>query len=187
MTAMFEDIGYTLQQCGCFLIFGIAAGLCYEPLRILRMLFRHNAALVFVEDLLYFSLVGLAAFITSLWVGIGYFRIYYVVFAFLGACCYFLTLGMLINRIFRKVSKGIKRGICAISQKIKPKIGKLFGTIKQIFRPFFGNIADFLHDKVFTGKKDLPNTDEIVYNNNIPPKNGGENGSVIKAQIRKKA
>ena len=184
---MFEDIGYTLQQCGCFLIFGIFAGLCYEPLRILRMLLRHNAVVCFFEDLLYFSLVGLAAFITSLWVGIGYFRIYYVVFAFLGACFYFLTLGMLINRIFRKLSGAIKRGICALFKKIKPKAGKLFGTIRQIFDPLFGNIADFLHNKVFVGKKDLPNTDEIVYNNNIPLKNGGEKGSVIKAQIRKKA
>ena len=184
---MFEDVGYTLQQCGCFLIFGIFAGLCYEPLRILRMLIRHNTAAVFIEDLLFFALVGLSAFITSLWVGIGYFRIYYVVFAFLGACCYFLTVGMLINRFFRKLSKAIKRGICAISQKIKPKTDKIFGIIKQIFEPLFGNIADFLHNKVFTGKKDLPNTDEIVYNNNIPPKNGGESGSVIQAKIRKKA
>ncbi len=184
---MFEDISHTLQQCGCFFIFGAFMGLCYEPLRVLRMLFKHNAAIVFAEDLLFFSLSGLAAFITALWVGIGYFRIYYLIFAFFGACCYFLTLGMLINRVFRRASKTIKNGICAIFRKIKSKTDKFFGTIKQILKPLFVNIAEFLRNKVFTGKKALPNTDEIVYNNNIPSKNGGESGSVIKAQIRKKA
>ena len=184
---MFEDISYTLQQCGCFFIFGAFLGVCYEPLRILRMLFRHNTVAVFTEDLLFFSLSGLLTFIMSLWVGIGYFRIYYVIFAFLGACCYFLTLGKLMNRIFRKTSRTLKRGICAIFKKIKPKMDKLFSTIEQILKPLFVDIADFYHNKVLNGKKALPNTDEMVYNNNIPSKNGGESGSVIKAQIRKKA
>lgn len=184
---MFEDISYTLQQCGCFFIFGAVMGLCYEPLRVLRMLFKHNTVTVFVEDLLFFSLSGFASFVVSLWVGIGYFRVYYMVFAFLGACCYFLTIGMLINRISKKAAKFIKRGIYAVYKIIKPKAAKIFGTVVQMFKSLFVNIADFYHNKVSDRKKDLPNADEMVYNKNNLPINGGENGSVIKAQIRKKA
>lgn len=161
-------------------------GLCYEPLRVLRMLFRHNTAAVFVEDLLFFSLGGLATFIMSLWVGIGYFRIYYLVFVFLGACCYFLTVGMMINRISKKTAKYVKKKLCAIYKKIKPKRDKLFSAIDQILKPLFVYIADFYRNKVFNDKKALPKADEMVYNNNNLPVNGGEGGSAIKAQIRKK-
>lgn len=162
-------------------------GLCYESLRVLRMLFKHNTAAVFVEDLLFFSLSGLATFIMSLWVGIGYFRIYYLVFVFLGACCYFLTVGMLINRISKKAAKSLKKRLRAIYKKIKPKRDKLFSAIGQILKPLFVNIADFFHNNPFNRKKALPKADEMVYNNNNLPVNGGEGGSVIKAQIRKKA
>lgn len=184
---MFEDISYTLQQCGCFFVFGAVMGLCYEPLRLLRMMFKHNIAAVFIEDLLFFSLSGFACFITALWVGIGYFRIYYIVFAFLGVCCYFLTLGMLLNKILKKTVKIIKAFFCAIYKKIKPIFVGFFSTIYQIIKPLFVNIADFFHNKLLKPKKGLPNTDEMVYNNKNTFEDGGESGSVIKAQIRKKA
>ena len=184
---MFEDISYTLQQCGCFFIFGAVMGLCYEPLRLLRMMFKHNIAAVFIEDLLFFSLSGFACFITALWVGIGYFRIYYIVFAFLGVCCYFLTLGMLLNKISKKAVKAVKAILCAIYKKIKPIFVRLFSIIYQKIKPMFVNIADFFRNKRLNSKKDLQNTDEVVYNNKNTLENGGEGGSVIKAQNRKKA
>lgn len=162
-------------------------GLCYEPLRLLRMMFKHNIAAVFIEDLLFFSLCGFTAFITALWVGAGYFRIYYIVFAVLGACCYFLTLGVLLNRILKRSVRALKRLICAIYNRIKPKIVKFFSTIYQKIKPLFVNIAENVHNKVVSGKKDLPNTDKVVYNNRNTLSNGGESGSAIKAQIKKKA
>ena len=132
---MFEDISYTLQQCGCFFIFGAVMGLCYEPLRLLRMMFKHNIAAVFIEDLLFFSLSGFACFITALWVGIGYFRIYYIVFAFLGVCCYFLTLGMLLNKISKKAVKAVKAILCAIYKKSNQYLlGFLALSIKKLSR-----------------------------------------------------
>ncbi len=162
-------------------------GLCYEPLRFLRMMFKHNIAAVFIEDLLFFSLCGFTAFVTALWVGAGYFRIYYIVFAALGACCYFLTLGMLLNRIIKRAVKAIKKVICAIYKIIKPKTVKFFGTIYQKIKPLFVNIAEIFRNKVVSEKKDLSNTDKLVYNNKNTLNNGGESGSAIKAQIRKKA
>ena len=51
----------------------------------------------------------------------------------------------------------------------------------------FVNIADFFFFLRLNSKKDLQNTDEVVYNNKNTLENGGEGGSVIKAQIRKKA
>ena len=74
---MFENIDSTFYQALCFLAAGAAFGLCYELLRFIRMLFRHHAVVVFIEDTLFFTVCGFVSFIIALWVGIGYFRIYY--------------------------------------------------------------------------------------------------------------
>ena len=75
---MFENINSTFAQCLSFLAAGAVFGLCYELLRLLRMLFPHPTVLVFIEDTLFFAACGLVSFIIALWVGMGYFRIYYI-------------------------------------------------------------------------------------------------------------
>ncbi len=184
---MYENIFSTVEQCGYFLISGIIFGICYEFFRNLRIMFHHNAAAVFIEDLLFFSLCGFISFIISLMVGIGYFRIYYIVFELLGACIYFLTLGRLVNRLSKKLIRPIKRFFYAIYKKVKPKIIYLFVAFKHIINPLFVKIADFFHKALFNSKKDLPKPNDIVYNNRNTHSGEGEGNGVIKAQIRKKA
>lgn len=181
---MFENISSTLQQCGVFFIAGIIMGLFYEVFRTLRMAVRHHAVIVFIEDILFFSLCGVASFIIALTVGIGYFRIYYVVFEVLGAGIYFLTLGRLINLLIKKVIKVIKRFFYAVYKKISPKVETAFVTSAKKARKTFVKIAEIMPKPAFIHKNDLPKSDEMVYNIKTPLNNGGS-GNAIKAKIRR--
>lgn len=182
---MFENISSTLQQCGVFFIAGIVMGLFYEAFRAFRMMLRHHAAVVFVEDILFFSLCGAASFIIALTVGIGYFRIYYVVFEALGAGVYFLTLGRVINLLLKKVIRAIKRFFYAVYKKLSPKVGSVFVAVAKKIKESFGKIAEIVPKPSFIRKNDLPNPDNMVYNVRTASSEGGEGSSAIKAKIRR--
>lgn len=197
---MYENISSTLGQCGCFLILGIIMGLGYECLRFFRMLVRHNAVFLFIEDTLFFALCALISFITALAVGIGYFRIYYAAFEAMGVLLYFSTVGRALNAILRGTVKGIKRFFCAIYRKIKPKAVTFFTPVIRKIREQFSKIAENVPKISLYKKRHLKSTSEIVYNSGedivvrseVKSKiysmhtEGGENGGVIKAKIRKK-
>lgn len=181
---MYENISSTLNQCGVFFIAGIVMGLFYEVFRTLRMAVRHHAVTVFIEDILFFSLCGAVSFIIALTVGIGYFRIYYVVFEVLGAGIYFLSLGRLINFLFRKVIKAVKRFFHGIYIKISPKVETVFVASAKKARKAFVKIAEIVPKPEFVHKNDLPNANEMVYNIKTPPKKGGS-GNAVRAKIRR--
>lgn len=162
-------------------------GIFYEILRFLRLLLRHNAVAVFIEDTLYMSLWGLISFIIALSVGIGYFRVYYVVFLLLGAVLHFLTLGRGINFLMRKSVHKVKNFFYAIYKKIKPKLASFFSVIAIKIKSLFGKIAEIMPRFVINSKNDLQKEEEMLYNIKVPSDKGGESSSVIKAKIRKKA
>lgn len=191
---MFENINSIFNQCSSFLAAGAVFGLCYEVLRFLRMLFPHPTAVVFLEDTLFFAACGLVSFIIALWVGMGYFRIYYIAFEAIGAILYFLTLGRLINFCLRHAVRGIKKLFGKLYKSVKPVI---ITKTKSIFMPFatkikalFSKIAEFVPKPTFNYKKRLQSNSEILYNNNIhstlDSDEGGGSRNVIKAKIRKK-
>lgn len=188
---MFENINSTFQQGMCFLAAGAVFGLLYEALRFLRMLIKHHAAVVFIEDTLFFVLCGFVSFIIALWVGMGYFRIYYIAFEVLGASLYFLTVGRLLNSLLRLATNALKKFFYTIYKKIKPKAAALFVPFTKKIKSWFGYIAEKVRTPVFNSKKHLKNREEMLYNNKVHSavqlNKGGENGGVIKAQIRKKA
>lgn len=181
---MFENISSTLQQCGVFFIAGVIMGLFYEVFRTLRIAVRHHAVVVFIEDILFFSLCGAASFIIALTVGIGYFRIYYAVFEVLGAGIYFLTLGRLINMLLKKIIKWVKRFFYAVYKKISPKVEKVFVNCAKKSKEAFVKIAEIVPKPAFVHKKDLPNANEMVYNIKTPSNEGGS-GNAIRAKIRR--
>lgn len=182
---MFENISSTLQQCGVFFIAGIVMGLFYEGLRALRMMFRHCAAVVFIEDILFFSLCGAVSFIIALTVGIGYFRVYYVVFEAMGAGIYFLTVGRAVNLLLKKVITSVKKFLYAAYKKISPKMERKFVVIAKKSKGVFGKIAENVPKLSFVHRNDLPKSDDMVYNVKTTPSEGGEIGSAIKAKIRR--
>lgn len=183
---MFENISSTLQQCAYFFAAGLIMGLFYEALRFFRMLFRHNTIALCIEDTLYLSVCALCTFIIALTVGIGYMRIYYIVFEAMGAAIYFLTVGKLVNYILRRISKAVNRLICAFMKKAKQFFGKILAPIDKNIRSIFGNFAEIIRKTVFYGKLHLKKTAKIEYNKKVQSIGGGENISVVKAQIRKK-
>lgn len=181
---MFENISSTLQQCGVFFITGIIMGLFYEVLRTLRMAVRHHAVIVFIEDILFFTLCGAVSFIIALTVGIGYFRIYYAVFEVLGAGIYFLSVGRLINMLMKKVVRVIKKLLYSVYKKISPKVEKVFVIFAKKVRRTFVKIAEIVPKPVIIHKNDLPNPNEMVYNVKTAPNKGGS-GNAVKAKIRR--
>lgn len=187
---MFENINSTFNQCLCFLAAGAVFGLCYEVLRLLRMIFPHPTAVVFFEDTLFFAACGFVSFIIALWVGIGYFRIYYIVFEAIGALLYFMTLGRLINLCLKRVVGLMKKFFREICKKLKPKAKAVFMPFAKKIKELFSKIAEFIPKPVFNPKKHLKSNSEMLYNNNVHSTlesgGGGGNGSVIKAKIRKK-
>lgn len=182
---MFEEISSTLQQCGVFFVLGIVLGLLYEPLRFARMLFRHNTVAVCVEDALFMSFCAFVSFVTALWVGIGYFRIYYVFFELVGAAAYFFSLGRALNFVLKRSVRSIKRIFSSIFQKIYNKIRNFIVSIAVKAKPIFSKIAEIAKNVGFYRKKDLSNVNDLLYNEKVQTDIGGENKGVIRAQIRR--
>lgn len=183
---MFENISSTLQQCAYFFAAGLIMGLFYEVLRFFRMLLRHNTVAVCIEDTLYMSICAFVSFIVALAVGIGYMRIYYIVFEAMGALIYFLTAGRLISCFLRYISKGTKRLIRAVFKKIGLVFGKAFAPIGKKIKQIFVNIAEIIRKKAFYSKIHLKRAGTIEYNSKVQSVGGGEHTGVVKAKIRKK-
>lgn len=183
---MFENISSTLQQCAYFFAAGLIMGLFYEALRFFRMILKHNIIAVCVEDILYLSICAFISFIIALSVGIGYMRIYYIVFEAMGAAIYFLTVGRLLNYTLRRISSSIKRLIRTIVNKIAQFLSRISAPIGKKIRTIFGKIAENVRNSVFYNKIHLKKTDEIEYNKNVRSIGGGEHAGVVKAKIRKK-
>lgn len=183
---MFESIGDTLNQCGCFFLTGFIFGLIYEGLRFLRLLIRHNAVALAIEDILFFSVFGFVCFTVSLMIGSGYFRLYYAVCAFFGGIVYYFTLGKLLQLFFKRIIHGIKRFLRFVFRKI---LGRVFGAIKHKLRPVFSKCNENIKSIVENTKKHLPKKRSVLYNNRTDSevKKEGVYANVIKAEVRKKA
>lgn len=186
---MFEPISDTLNQCGCFFLTGFIFGLIYEGLRFLRLLIRHNAVVLAIEDVLFFSVFAFVCFTISLVIGSGYFRLYYAVCAFFGGIAYFFTLGKLLQFIFKRIIGSIKRFLRFVFGKIRKILGRIFGAIKHKIEPVFVKCNKNIGTIVENAKKRLPKKRLILYNNkeNSEVKKEGVYANVIKAQVRKKA
>lgn len=161
-------------------------GLFYEVLRFFRMILRHNIIAVCIEDTLYLSICALISFIIALSVGIGYMRIYYIVFEAMGAACYFLTAGRLLNYVLRRISGAAKRFICTIVKKIGQYLIKIFAPIGKKINRIFSYIAEIVRNSAFYSKMHLQKTGAIEYNEKVQSIDGGEHTGVVKAKIRKK-
>ena len=185
---MFESISNTLGQCACFFAAGFIFGFIYEFFRFLRLLKRHNAVAVCIEDVIFFTLLAFVSFTISLMIGSGYFRFYYVVCEAFGGIAYYFTVGRLLQFVFGKIIGAIRSGLRFLFHKTSKLMGKVFGAFKHKIRPLFVKCNENVKAVVKKAKKRLPRAHRIMYNNNVlSEKKEGESKNVIKAQIRKKA
>lgn len=184
---MFESISSTFMQCGCFLLTGFLFGTAYEVLRFIRLMIRHNALLISIEDTLFLSLCAIVSFIVSLSVGSGYFRIYYVAFEILGISAYFFTLGRLLNFILRRIVGSIKRILQKIFGRLARMCRKVIVAITHKLKSVFVIIYESVTNIIKKHQKRLKSPKGLVYNSKVEGKDERtEKRNVIKAQVRKK-
>ncbi len=185
---MFETTRDVLVQLGDFAVAGFFIGMLYDFFRFVRVIVPHPRLLVNIEDLLFLPFAALVLFCLSMEIGQGGFRLYYAAAALFGAAVFRFTAGFLtifIAKITRKLLfiflramnkifvNPVKRFFQAICNKIKPAFGAMCRKNKKIA------------EKAMLHLKKKP---KIVYNNSINMKKvGGEERSVIKAKVRKKA
>lgn len=186
---MFETTHDVLAQLGQFALIGFFLGLVYDLFRILRIMFRHPKLLVNIEDIIFMPFAAFVLFCFSVEIGLGAFRLYYLLSALFGAAVYHFTLGYL-TRFAAELIRKILFTVLRLMNKIVLKpLKKIFRAIQQKASPLFGTICR--KSKKIAEKVRLPlkRRRDIVYNNSISNMGevGGEERSVIKAKVRKKA
>lgn len=103
---------FAWEQIGVFLrAIAVGAGImaCYDVFRMLRTAFRTAAAVVFLEDIVFFAAAGMATWFYLLESCRGELRGFVMVGEMLGGMLYFLTLGSLVMKIARPVIHFIQR------------------------------------------------------------------------------
>lgn len=180
---MFETINDTLFQCLFFLVIGFLLGLSYEALRILRLFIRHGTVAVAAEDVVFFAASAFVMFVAALCAGEGYFRLYYVAFATVGAAVYFFTLGRLIKLISKKIAALLGKILAPIGRFLK----KVIRAFSHKFTACFVLSNKYLSSAKKTLKNHLPKRRQLLYNKDtIKINKGGEKKSAVKVRIRKK-
>lgn len=186
---MFETTHDVLTQLGQFALVGFFLGLLYDFFRILRILFRHPKLLVNIEDIVFMPFAAFVLFCFSVEIGLGAFRLYYLLSALFGAAVYHFTFGYL-TRFAAELIRKILFAAAKIANKIilKP-LKKVFGAIYLKIRSIFGAICRKSKKVAEKVRMPLKRRREMVYNNSISNMGevGGEERSVIKAKVRKKA
>lgn len=89
----------------------------YEVLRIWRKAFGGGAVVLFIQDVIFFSLCGLASFLFMLVFNGGTVRIYFFIAHLAGAVIYALTLGRLVDSVSKYIIENAKKLADAVKQK----------------------------------------------------------------------
>lgn len=185
---MFETTHEILVQLGNFAIIGFFLGFLYDFFRFIRIVVPHSPLLVNIEDSLFLPFAGFVLFYFSLEIGQGGFRLYYVISALFGAAVFRFTLGFLTGFTARLVKQLLFTLLKIVNDILVNPVKRFFQAIYQKFKRVFGAMCRKNENLVKKALLHLKNKHGIVYNNSINmEKVGGEERSVIKAKVRKKA
>ena len=124
---------------------GFVLGIVYDILRTIRLTFSKAKAVIFIFDILYFIIFGLATFIFFLATNKGEFRSYMIFGEILGWIFYYLSFGLAaksftdafvkgIHTVFKFIFKVISAPFLFIFKvilKIKDKIALIFKKVKK--------------------------------------------------------
>lgn len=178
-------MGYSIPD--CFMIafaVGLAFGLVYEALRIVRLILRFGAA-VFVCDIAFFMLAAQAVFKLSQSLG-NYVRIYTVLGFGAGVFAYIVTVGRILNLAESAASIAWRKTIGRLIHKIGNNAQKTFGTIAQKSKALFGKISEYLGNVQENQIKRLQSRHKTLYNKKRLDKMGeSEEVHVIKATVKR--
>lgn len=156
-------------------LLGVGLGVVFDFFRLLRLIFGGQPFLVFLEDLLFFTLAAGCTLYFSITFCSGWMRIFVLAGEFLGFVIYHFTVGELVIRCLRlicrllqwllvKIWEFIFRPPLQLLLRISQKIGNIIVRILQkLSKPFFFH-------KFF-----LKHPSKMMYNkNNKQPDTGKE-------------
>lgn len=102
-----------------FIFNGIGGGIFLDLLRAFRHNRKVNDIMVYLEDILYWILLGASVIWLSYILNVGEIRMYMLLAVFLGMIIYFLTLTKLIYKVFDFVCRYLLRMISWITKIFK--------------------------------------------------------------------
>ncbi len=143
---------------------GFFLGLGYEAFRFLRLSFPHKKGMVFAEDLLFVILAAAATFFFFVRFTDGLFRTYVLFGEGAGFLLYFLTLGVLLNRISQAVIRVVTFLLSGLYRRIFSPIGRGFRYIAVKSAALFGKAIQKWGNQQKASKKRLKKRIPMLYN-----------------------
>lgn len=141
---------------------GFLLGICYDFVRLLRLIFSRGKIFLFVTDTLFTVFCTAVSFLLFLGVNDGVIRLYLVLAEIIGATLYFFTAGKIVYRLFRRFSDMLRSAVHLIFAPfrfLKRKMNKPIEKIKE-------NSAFYLKKIQNKFKKPLQEEEDLLYNNN---------------------
>lgn len=175
---------YTIPECFMTgLLLGLAFGPVYEVLRLLRLIFRFEAAVI-ACDIVFFILAAEGVFRLSLLLG-NYIRVYTVIGFAAGLFAYIVTIGRLFNAAENAVCSLWRRTIGKALRAAARTVRKAFGAFAQFMGKAFGKVADFSHSMGKNALTHLQFNKKKLYNNKVNTSEGSVKHNVIRATVTK--
>ena len=94
-----------LQSC----LLGIVLGFVYDIFRILRLALKSGVVVIFIEDILFWSMSAVVTFLFMLTENSGQLRVFVLLGECIGAVVYYLTVGALIMKISKAIIEAVKK------------------------------------------------------------------------------
>lgn len=116
----------------CSLIFGLVLGIVFGLFRIFDIVTGASLKQVFIEDILYFIIVGVLTFLFMLVVNKGEFRVYIIFGELIGFSLYHFTLGKLAIKVLAKFIYFLKGKITDIKVKLEKPIHNFALKVKKL-------------------------------------------------------
>ena len=116
----------------CSLIFGLVLGIVFGMFRIFDIVTGASLKQVFIEDILYFIIIGILTFLFMLVTNKGEFRVYIIFGELIGFSLYHFTLGKVVIRFLKKVIYFLKKKITNIRLRLKKPIHNFVSKLKKL-------------------------------------------------------
>lgn len=158
-----------LLSCGV----GFLLGILYDVFRLVRMAFFSHKAVVFFQDVLYFTLCACLTFLFVLTMNYGEIRGYVILGEALGWIIYYYSVGAMIFRVSGQIVKLCRRVaafvLLALSAPFR-LVFLIFGKIADFIVKITKKMFDFFH---INFRINLKRAGYLLYNHNISKKHSG--------------
>lgn len=149
---------------------GVLYGMIYDVLRIFRIAVKHKAIAVFIEDLLFFTVIAFLTFLLALAQERGEIRFYHILGETLGFVIYYLTLGEAVLLAADRIIALLRFIFRLVNRLVISPVLRLFKLIffipLKIFKKIFGICKKIVKKLKFMLKKRCI----LLYNSSIVKK-----------------